>query len=210
MLSLHNLIKVLETKISLLLCKSNINNTNSYHQETDYGKYETDSMMILNNVEEIAKDGNLKNALQDTQVFLKQAMDTLKNSSMRMKGFIEPSYEADQESHIISQPGIFRTVDNDIHHKHSDRSFENNRATKSFDNNISKRRKSAERRPDKSNSKSPRIYTNAKNVHNDYKIQAERISARDQNKDSRDNFTKVDNNYYTHRDSSPIFNQGIL
>jgi hypothetical protein len=78
MISLTNLIRALETKISLLISKSNMNSIHSYSKETDYGKFDPDSLMILNNVEEIASDSQMKNALQDTQVFLKQAMDTLK------------------------------------------------------------------------------------------------------------------------------------
>jgi hypothetical protein len=74
--------------------------------------------MILNSVDEINVDrASPKDVLQDTHVFLKQAMDTLRNSSRRMKGLLEPVDEDANESHdLIShnqQKFNFRTCDRD-------------------------------------------------------------------------------------------------
>lgn len=48
--------------------------------------------------------GSPKNMLQDTHVFLKQAMDTLRNSSIRMKGFLEPVEEEEKANNQILHP----------------------------------------------------------------------------------------------------------
>lgn len=100
MMSLHNLINALETKISILLKQSgrflHSRNPNLVNLGHRVAQREEDDINVLK--------GSPKNMLQDTHVFLKQAMDTLRNSSIRMKGFLEPVDEEEKADDHPLQP----------------------------------------------------------------------------------------------------------
>lgn len=177
MVSLHKLIHALENKMQHLI--------QSY--EKSWVTIDQDPNMILNSVDEINVDrASPKDVLQDTHVFLKQAMDTLRNSSRRMKGLLEPVDEDANESHdLIShnqQKFNFRTCDRD-NEKLSGygRQLDDSRWVKSFDYDVRHHRdRSKNSAKETSRSRSPAIYANAKNNKNNYKSQAEDFSSRAQ------------------------------
>ena len=110
MLSLHNLIGALESKISLLLEKE--------EKKRAQQRIEDHRQMAMNSLDDIKEElESSENVLQDTHVFLKQAMDTLKNSSLRIKGLMSPrdEYHAD-ENNFYRPHSISHNIDHNISH----------------------------------------------------------------------------------------------
>ena len=115
-MSLHNLVVALEQKISLLLSKSFSKEKREFNgklNEVNYNK-----MVNLNENYKIDENNNV---LQDTQQFLQKAMNTLKNSSILMKGVIEPCDESNHASiNNINQKRLinnYNTYDHEAQNK---------------------------------------------------------------------------------------------
>lgn len=111
MMSLHKLIYSLENKISVLVKKEQKKSDRSYNE------YEDGSSHILNCVDDIGNQiKNSSNTLQDTHVFLKQALNSINKSLYQKKSeFLEPESE-ELEHNLIGNENInqFRTCDNNL------------------------------------------------------------------------------------------------
>ena len=140
-MSLHNLVVALEQKISLLLSKSfskEKREINGKLNEVNYNK-----MVNLNENYKIDENNNV---LQDTQQFLQKAMNTLKNSSILMKGVIEPSDESNHASiNNINQRKIinnYNTYDHEAQNKNHNSCLisEGTKIAKSFEYYLDKKK----------------------------------------------------------------------
>jgi hypothetical protein len=120
--SLQGIIKNLESKISILIRHFSKRNSSMMQLDDEYVNFEkNESPVMLNSVDEIIDEVSPKNVLQETHVFLKQAMDTLKDSSMRIKELLEPVDMEDSEAHLVHKmdrsPRPFNTCDRERHPK---------------------------------------------------------------------------------------------
>ncbi|CAI2384542.1 unnamed protein product [Moneuplotes crassus] len=187
MMSLHNLIFSLENKISVLVKKSQGENKVNSHGL--YSPYNPGSSQIFDadNVGEY-QIKNSSNALQDTHVFLKQAMDSIdKSTQNKTTELLEPESE-DAQSNLMGHhnPNQFKTCDTNFN---LPRKIDENYCPETFD--YRKRKKALKsRKVSKDTSKSPRIHMNAKNVKNKYKIQAEKFSSKAQRKTQGSSYTQ--------------------
>lgn len=137
--------------------------------DDEYVTYDkNDSPLMLNSVDEIKDEVSPNNVLQETHVFLKQAMDTLRDSSMRIKELLEPVDMEDSEAHLIHKNGHsaspFNTWDRDSHsHANKIQQIENSRWTQSFDYDRNRIiRQSQKTTRDRRTDSSPGIHLNAK------------------------------------------------
>ena len=140
MLSLHNLVNALEHKISLLLSKSISEDKRRFKNKND----DTDFNQVLNLNEKYKYDERNNNALQDTHQFLQQAINTLRNSSMRIKEVIESTDEPeDNRNRNLNQKKSIskaNTYDNENEHNPHDSSLmHEGKIAKSFEYYLGKR-----------------------------------------------------------------------
>ncbi|CAI2381528.1 unnamed protein product [Moneuplotes crassus] len=201
MMSLHKLIYSLENKISVLVKKEQKNSNRGCNE------YEDGSPHILNCVDDIGHQiKNSSNTLQDTHVFLKQALNSINKSLYQKKSeFLEPETE-ELEHNLIDNENInqFRTCDNNLNF-YPNKKLDDDYCIETFDYNKGKRAFNR-RKASKDTSKSPRIQMNAQNVKNKYAIQAEKFSSKAQRKSQLQHPTvKNQGSLYTHRGASPNY-----